>query len=73
MVEGEHMPVRSAGNSLTPYDQAARSVTTDSDLTRTSVWQEDAVALEIAWGRVRAVIDEAEATLIRTAFSPLVR
>ena len=31
------------------------------------------MALEIAWGRVRAVIDEAEATLIRTAFSPLVR
>ena len=42
-------------------------------MTSTSVWQEDAVALEIAWGRVRAVIDEAEATLIRTAFSPLVR
>lgn len=33
----------------------------------------DAVALEIAWGRIQAVIDEAEATLIRASFSPLIR
>jgi N-methylhydantoinase B len=33
----------------------------------------DPVALEIAWGRFQAVIDEAEAALIRTSFSPLVR
>ena len=42
-------------------------------MTNSSAWQRDAVGLEIAWGRLRAVIDEAEATLIRTAFSPLVR
>jgi N-methylhydantoinase B len=33
----------------------------------------DPVTLEIAWGRLQAVIDEAEATLIRTSFSPLIR
>jgi N-methylhydantoinase B len=33
----------------------------------------DAVTLEIAWGRIQAVIDEAEATLIRASFSPLIR
>jgi N-methylhydantoinase B len=33
----------------------------------------DHVALEIAWGRLQSIIDEAEATLIRTAFSPLIR
>jgi N-methylhydantoinase B len=33
----------------------------------------DAITLEIAWGRVQAVIDEAEATLIRASFSPLIR
>jgi N-methylhydantoinase B len=33
----------------------------------------DPVTLEIAWGRIQAVIDEAEATLIRASFSPLVR
>ena len=42
-------------------------------MTSVSDPQLDTVALEIAWGRVRAVIDEAEATLMRTAFSPLVR
>jgi N-methylhydantoinase B len=35
--------------------------------------EDDPVALEIAWGRLQAVIDEAEATLVRAAFSPLVR
>ena len=33
----------------------------------------DAVSLEVAWGRIQAVIDEAEATLIRASFSPLIR
>lgn len=33
----------------------------------------DAVGLEIAWRRIEAVIDEAEATLIRASFSPLIR
>jgi N-methylhydantoinase B len=33
----------------------------------------DPVALEITWGRIQAVIDEAEATLIRASFSPLIR
>jgi N-methylhydantoinase B len=31
------------------------------------------VGLEIAWRRIEAVIDEAEATLVRAAFSPLIR
>jgi N-methylhydantoinase B len=33
----------------------------------------DPVGLEIAWRRIEAVIDEAEATLIRASFSPLIR
>jgi N-methylhydantoinase B len=33
----------------------------------------DPVTLEIAWGRLQAVIDEAEVTLTRTAFSPIIR
>jgi N-methylhydantoinase B len=33
----------------------------------------DPVTLEIAWGRLQSTIDEAELTLIRTAFSPLIR
>lgn len=33
----------------------------------------DAVTLEIVWGRLQAVIDEAEVTLMRTAFSPIIR
>jgi N-methylhydantoinase B len=33
----------------------------------------DPVTLEIAWGRIQAVIDEAEATLVRASFSPLIR
>lgn len=35
--------------------------------------QLDPVTLEITWGRLHAVIDEAEATLLRTAFSPIIR
>ena len=35
--------------------------------------QYDPITLEIAWGRLQAVIDEAEATLIRASFSPLIR
>jgi N-methylhydantoinase B len=31
------------------------------------------VTLEIAWGRLQSLTDEAEATLIRTAFSPVIR
>ena len=41
------------------------SATTDPGL--------DPVGLEIAWRRIEAVIDEAEATLIRASFSPLIR
>ncbi|MHB8537539.1 MAG: hydantoinase B/oxoprolinase family protein [Candidatus Dormibacteria bacterium] len=33
----------------------------------------DPVTLEIAWGRLQAVTDEAEVTLIRTCFSPIIR
>jgi N-methylhydantoinase B len=33
----------------------------------------DPVALEIAWSRLQAVIDEGETTLVRTAFSPIIR
>ena len=33
----------------------------------------DPVTLEIVWGRLQAVIDEAEVTLMRTAFSPIIR
>ena len=33
----------------------------------------DPVSLEIVWGRLQAVIDEAEVTLMRTAFSPIIR
>src|SRR5438552_3790614 len=33
----------------------------------------DPVALETAWSRLQAVIDEGETTLIRTAFSPIIR
>jgi N-methylhydantoinase B len=33
----------------------------------------DPVTLEIAWGRLQAVTDEAEVTLIRTSFSPIMR
>jgi N-methylhydantoinase B len=33
----------------------------------------DPVTLEIIWGRLQAVIDEAEVTLMRTAFSPIIR
>lgn len=33
----------------------------------------DPVTLEILWGRLQAVIDEAEITLMRTAFSPIIR
>ena len=33
----------------------------------------DPVTLEIIWGRLQAVIDEAEITLTRTAFSPIIR
>jgi N-methylhydantoinase B len=33
----------------------------------------DPVALEIAWRRLEAVVNEAEATLIRASFSPLIR
>jgi N-methylhydantoinase B len=33
----------------------------------------DPVTLEILWGRLQAVIDEAEVTLMRTAFSPIIR
>lgn len=35
--------------------------------------QLDPVTLEILWGRLQAVIDEAEITLTRTAFSPIIR
>ena len=33
----------------------------------------DAVGLEIAWSQFQAVIDEGETTLLRTAFSPIIR
>ncbi|MES2999497.1 MAG: hydantoinase B/oxoprolinase family protein [Pseudomonadota bacterium] len=33
----------------------------------------DPISLEIHWGRLRAIVDEAGAALIRTAFSPIVR
>jgi N-methylhydantoinase B len=33
----------------------------------------DPVTLELAWGRLQAVTDEAEVTLIRTCFSPIIR
>jgi len=33
----------------------------------------DPIGLEIAWRRIEAVINEAEATLIRASFSPLIR
>jgi N-methylhydantoinase B len=33
----------------------------------------DPVTLEIIWGRLQSVIDEAEITLMRTAFSPIIR
>jgi N-methylhydantoinase B len=33
----------------------------------------DPITLEIIWGRLQAVIDEAEVTLMRTAFSPIIR
>jgi len=33
----------------------------------------DPVTLEIVWGRLQAVIDEAEVTLMKTAFSPIIR
>jgi N-methylhydantoinase B len=33
----------------------------------------DAVSLEIAWSRLQAIVDEGETTLIRTAFSPIIR
>jgi N-methylhydantoinase B len=35
--------------------------------------QFDPVTLEIAWSRLQAVIDEGETTLMRTAFSPIIR
>jgi N-methylhydantoinase B len=34
---------------------------------------DDPIGLEISWRRIEAVIDEAEATLIRASFSPLIR
>lgn len=33
----------------------------------------DPVTLEIVWSRIQAVLDEAETTLMRTAFSPIIR
>ncbi len=33
----------------------------------------DPVALEIAWSRIQAALDEAETVLMRTAFSPIIR
>lgn len=33
----------------------------------------DPVALELAWSRIQAVLDESEITLMRTAFSPILR
>ncbi len=33
----------------------------------------DPVSLEIAWSQLQAVIDEGETTLLRTAFSPIIR
>ncbi len=44
---------------------SATTVSTGFDL--------DPVTLEIAWGRLQAVTDEAEITLVRTAFSPIIR
>lgn len=33
----------------------------------------DPVTLEIAWGRLQGITDEAEITLVRTSFSPIIR
>ncbi|MCY4088246.1 MAG: hydantoinase B/oxoprolinase family protein, partial [Actinomycetia bacterium] len=73
--EGQHRAKRISSNppSLTLHGKAAFIPTEVPALTSGAAPYLDAVALEIAWGRVRAVIDEAEATLIRTSFSPLVR
>lgn len=36
-------------------------------------FNQDPISLEIAWGRLQAIVDEAAAGLIRTAFSPIIR
>src|SRR6266851_4464277 len=42
-------------------------------MTSTTGFVLDPVTLEIAWGRLQAVTDEAEVTLVRTSFSPIIR
>lgn len=42
-------------------------------MTRAAFAPDDPVALEIAWSRLQAVVDEGEVTLMRTAFSAIIR
>jgi len=42
-------------------------------MTRATFTAEDPIALEIAWSRLQAVVDEGEITLMRTAFSAIIR
>jgi N-methylhydantoinase B len=42
-------------------------------MTHPMFWAEDPIALEIAWSRLQAVVDEGEITLMRTAFSAIIR